>query len=191
MISNPESSQSASANFNLNYVAKSSAAQDQLIIRVHGQGASLITGEEFGEWLTGVSGGWTEKQVSSPYELSPGLTVYVNDGPEGYRLNFYDSEKGLAMLSGDGDFRYYIISPQQYEQIYGLWGSRSYFIPEVVVRALLEGKKTNRQSVQDIPDEKDYRVIEIGKELYYLYQKGGNYYCERLSKHLPDLNLVK
>ncbi|MDO0824634.1 DUF5301 domain-containing protein [Desulfosporosinus nitroreducens] len=179
LISNPESSQSASANLNLNYAAKISAAQDQLIIRVHGQGASLITGEEFGEWLAGASGGWTEKLVSSPYELSPTLTVYVNDGTEGYRLHFYDSEKGLAMLSGDGDFRYYTIPPQQYEQVYSLWGSHSYFIPEVVVQALMEGKKTNRQSVQDIPDEKDYRVIEVGREVYYLYQKDGKYYCER------------
>nr|WP_291300613.1 M56 family metallopeptidase [Desulfosporosinus sp. BICA1-9] len=47
LISNPESSQSASANLNLNYAAKISAAQDQLIIRVHGQGASFITGEDW------------------------------------------------------------------------------------------------------------------------------------------------
>ncbi|AET67225.1 antirepressor regulating drug resistance protein [Desulfosporosinus orientis DSM 765] len=179
LISNPQSSQSASESLNINHAAKISAAQGQLIIRVHGQGATLITGEEFGEWLAGVSVGWAEKQVRSPYELSPTLTIYIDGGPEPYRLNFYDSEKGLAMLSFDGSSRYYAIPPQQYEQVYSLWGLRSYIIPEAVTQALLDGKKTNRRSVQDVPNEKDYQVIEIGKATYYLYEDDGKYYCER------------
>jgi len=179
LISNPESSQSVSTSLNINNAAKLSAAQDQLIIRVHGRGGTLITGEEFGKWLSGASVGWTEKQVSSPYELSPTLTVYINHGLEPCRLNFFDSEKGLAMLTGNGSSRYYTISLQQYYQVYSRWGLRSYIIPEAVTQALLEGKKTNRQSVQDVPMEKDYRVIDIDKATYYLYENDGKYYCEQ------------
>lgn len=179
LISNPASSQAGSLKLNLQDAAKLSAAQEQLIIRIHGRGASFISGQEFGEWLAGASGSWTEKQLPSPDELSPTLTFYIDNGPESCRLNFYDSERGLAMLSGDGGFRYYAIPLKDYEKVYSSWGLHSYFIPEAVVRALTEGKKTNRQSVQDVPSEKDYQVIEVGREHYYLYPNKGKYYCEK------------
>ncbi|MEA1961306.1 MAG: M56 family metallopeptidase [Bacillota bacterium] len=59
---------------------------------------------------------WKVKNISSPYELSPYLSLKI---PAGARceLRFYDTEPTLAMVLCDKDYRYYKISQSDFESI--------------------------------------------------------------------------
>ncbi len=71
-----------------------------------------------------------------------------------------------------------------------MYALRSYLIPEAVVNAIVDGKKTTMQSIQDIPVGVEYKVLRFGNEVYYIYAKGGNYYCEQPYQFIKEITEV-
>lgn len=178
LMANPKNDEPDLSFLNIENTASVAAQQESLMIRVHGRGATIISGNEFGKWLDGASNAWEEKKVVSHYELAPTLTVYINNAAR-HEVRFYESEPELAMILYDGNSRYYTIPKDDYNQVYMMNAVRSYLIPEAVVNAIIDGKRTNKQSVQDIPNGGDYKEIKVGNERYCIYEKDGKYYCEQ------------
>lgn len=176
LMANPKNGDGDLLSLNMNDTASLAVQTESLMIRFHGRGASIISGVEFSNWLQGRSNNWKEKKVSSPLELTPTLSIYINQR-DGHEVRFYESEP-LAMILDDGNYRYYTIPKEDYDEIYFMWAIRSYGLPDVVVKAIVDGKRTNIQSVQDIPVGVDYKVLKFGNTGYYIYEKGGKYYCE-------------
>ncbi|GAB6155473.1 hypothetical protein JCM17380_42240 [Desulfosporosinus burensis] len=188
LMANPKSADPDLSYLNVHNTASLAAVeQEGLMIRAHGRGASIISGEEFGKWLNGVSNDWKEKSVASPFELTPTITIYINHGV-GHQVRFYESEPELAMILYDGNYQYYSIHKEDYQEIYSLWAIRSYGLPEAVVQAIADGKRTTKQSVQDIPVGVDYKVLKFGKIGYYIYEENGSYYCELPYQFINELS---
>ncbi len=187
LIANPRSNEPDLSFLNIHNTATVAIQQESLMIRAHGHGASIISGNEFGQWLYKTSVNGKEKKVSSPFELAPTLSIYINNGV-GHEVRFYESEPELAMVLYDGHYRYYTISKDAYNEIYMMYALRSYVIPEAVVTAIVDGKRTTKQSVQDIPVGVEYKVLRFGKEGYYIYEKGGKYYCELPYRFINELS---
>lgn len=177
LMANPRSNEPDLSFLNINNTATVAVQHESLMIRAHGQGASIISGNVFGRWLYKTSVNWQETKVPSPFELAPTLSIYINNSV-GHEVRFYESEPELAMVLYDGHYRYYSIPTEAYNEVYRMYALRSYGIPEAVVNAIVDGKRTTKQSVQDIPVGVEYKVLRFGNTGYYIYQKGGNYYCE-------------
>ena len=187
LMANPKNDEPNLSFLNIDNTASVAVQQENLMIRAHGHGASIISGNEFGKWLYGATNNWKEKNVLSPYELAPTLTIYINNSA-GHAVRFYESEPELAMILYDGKYRYYTIPKDDYNKIYMMYAASSYLIPEAVVNAIAGGKRTNKQSVQDIPNGGDCKEIKVRNESYYLYEKDGKYYCEQPYQFINEIS---
>ena len=188
LMANPQSADPDLSYLNVHNTASLAALEHvDLMIRAQGRGASTISGEEFGQWLNRVSNDWKEKSVASPLELTPTITIYINHGV-GHQVRFYESEPELAVIAYDGHYQYYSIPKADYQEIYTLWAIRSYWLPEAVVQAIADGKRTTKQSIQDIPIGVDYKVLKFGKIGYYIYEENGRYYCELPYQFINELS---
>ncbi|KJS87555.1 DUF5301 domain-containing protein [Desulfosporosinus sp. BICA1-9] len=76
---------------------------------------------------------------------------------------------------------------ETYNDVYMIYALRSYVIPEAVVKAIADGKRTTKQSVQDVPVGVDYKVLKFGNKGYYLYEKNGTYYCELPYQYIHEI----
>ena len=158
LMGNPKNPEPDLSFLNINNTAKVAVQEETLMIREHGRGASIISGNEFGQWLYKTADHWQEKKGSSPFELTPTLSVYINNGL-GHEVRFFKAEPGLAMILYDGHARYFTIPKETYDEVYMMYALRSYVIPDAVVKAIADGKRTTEQSVQDNPVGVDYRQM--------------------------------
>lgn len=186
LLSNPENNKPDLSFLNINNTASVAMQQNQVLIK-HGGGTSLVSGDEFGKLLDLSSNNWQEKKFTSPYELSPDLTIYINIGSR-HEVRFYESEPGLAMVLFDGKYRYYKIPVDLYEKVYMMWAKSSYIVPEEMISAVLSGKRTNRKSVQDTPNHGDYKILEVGSDKYYIYEGNSKYYIEQPYQFINEIS---
>ena len=64
----------------------------------------------------------------------------------------------------------------------------SKFITYDSLYALLNsGKKTNIQSVNDVPNVANYEKVEANSEVYYIYNKNGKYYVEKPYQFINEI----
>jgi|GEM_PF-1419447 len=62
------------------------------------------------------------------------------------------------------------------------------FVPPASLADLLvSGKKTNIQSVNDVPSAADYRKAEVNGEIFYIYAKNGKYYVEKPYQSVDEI----
>jgi len=186
LLSNPRDSQQDLSFLNINNTASVVLQQDQVLIR-HGSETSPVSGSEFGNLLYHSSNNWQEKKAASPYELSPDLTVYINIGSY-HEVRFYESEPELAMVLFDGKYRYYKIPIDTYEKILMMWNESSSFIQEEVMVAIVNGKRTNKKSIQDTPNDGDYHILKVGNDTYFIYEKRSKYYTERPYQFINEID---
>ena len=187
LISNPKNHKQDLSFLNIKNTVSVVLQQEEVLIRPQGRGASLVSGDELGKFLDVSSNNWKEKKVPSLYELSPDLVVYINIASD-HKINFYESEPDLAMVVFDGKHRYYEIPQDTYKKIYMMGIKSSYMIPEEIMNAVANGKRTKLHSVQDTPNNGDYKILEVGNKNYYIYQKGGKYYIERPYQFINEMS---
>lgn len=59
--------------------------------------------------------------------------------------------------------------------------------PASLADLLVSGKKTNIQSVNDVPDVGGYKKAEVYGEVYYIYEKNGKYYVEKPYQSVDEI----
>lgn len=177
LVTNPKSSSQDLSFLNIDNAASKAMQQEIIMIRYHARGASLIGGEEFGQWLYGVSQEWEEVKNTYGKKQLPTLTAYVSNVP-GYKVSFYEDTPELATVQYEDNIRYYKIAPHNYQEVELMWGIRSYMIQDELVEAVTSGEITKSQSVNDVPSVNQWRHFEIRNLSYYLYEKNGRYFCE-------------
>lgn len=186
LLSNPRDNQPDLSFLNINNTASVAVQQDQVLIR-HGSETSPVSGSEFGNLLYHSSNNWQEKKVASFYELSPDIIVYIDIGSY-HEVRFYESEPELAMVLFDGKYRYYKIPTDIYEEVLMMWNESSYFVPGEVMGAIVNGKRTNKKSIQDTPNDGDYHILKVGNDTYFIYEKASKYYIERPYQFINEID---
>jgi beta-lactamase regulating signal transducer with metallopeptidase domain len=186
LAANPKNNNQDLSLSNIKNTASLAHQQEQLMVRAKGSGASLISGGQFGKLLDTAPSNRSEKKISSQKGLAPDLTVYINIA-SGHKVHFYESEPDLAMVELNGKYRYYKISNDTYEKVNFMKALSSYFIPEEIMKAIADGKRTNLQSVQDVPSS-DYRILTVGKESYYIYKENSKYYVEQPYQFISEIS---
>ena len=190
LTANPRNDEQDLSFLNIDNTASVAVQQEMLMIRIHGLGTSFVPGNEFGKFLDTTSGNWSEKDVPSPRELAPDLavlTVYINIS-SGHKVQFYESQPELAMIQYDGKHRYYRIPQDTYEKVYMMYALSSFAISEDIMKAVADGKITKLQSVQDAPNNGDYRILKVGNEDYCIYEKSGKYYVEQPYQLISEID---
>jgi beta-lactamase regulating signal transducer with metallopeptidase domain len=59
--------------------------------------------------------------------------------------------------------------------------------PASLAELLVSGKKTNIQSINDVPDVDGYKKAEVYDEVYYIYEKNGKYYVEKPYQSVDEI----
>lgn len=158
--------------------ASAVSKSEQLIIRIHGAGGTIISGNEFSSFLELASKDWSRIETAKPDESKPYLSVYINVASD-HIVQFYKSEPELAMVNYDGKYSYYKIPKDTYEKVYMMYAPRSYRIPEEVMKAVIDGKRTNKKSLQDAPNNGNYQTLKLGNGTFFIYKKENKYYVEQ------------
>lgn len=179
LLADPKKEETYSSYLKVSYAASEMMQREVLMIRLQGHGASVTSGKDLGQWLSEKASVWQEKKAV-PKNLLPTLIVYINKNT-GYKVCFYESQPELAMIAYEGEERYYQSTAEDYKELWMRYGLSSYLVPEPVVQAITEGKKTQRESVDDVPRGvgRDYKVIKIYNDIYYLYESKNKFYCEQ------------
>ncbi|MDF2613611.1 MAG: antirepressor regulating drug resistance protein [Clostridia bacterium] len=178
LLSNPIEKEQDLSFLNIENAASAAIQSGQLMIRVPGAGATLTSGSQFGEIIGSAADNWRETRVSSASKLLPSLTIYINLATN-YKVHFYESEPELAAIVYDEKSRWYKIPQDTYKKAYMMYALSSYMVPDEVMKAIADGKKTTLQSVNDTPNQGDYQAFKIGNEIFYFYKKGLKYYVEQ------------
>jgi hypothetical protein len=95
---------------------------EQIKIESSEYGNTSVSGRELAKWLDMAGNDWKRKKVSSPYELSPSITIHVNDETIN-EIRFFESEPTFAMIVYQDKFRYYIIPEEDYVSMKEIAGS--------------------------------------------------------------------
>ncbi|MGI1658464.1 MAG: DUF5301 domain-containing protein [Desulfitobacterium sp.] len=168
----------------------------------------VVSGVELGKWLYSATDEWKGKKVSSPYELTPSLSIKVNEDNE---IRFFAAEPTLAMIQSGDQYRHYAIPKEDFRVIQEVallgypkmqsltiteWKKGEPATPVTITDSsimemavlLAQGEENflamKYSSVNDTPIVDEYiRVDLLGQEpsqTYYIYTKDGkNYYIER------------
>ena len=178
----------------------------------------IVSGVELGKWLDRAANDWKEKNLSSAYELTPAITIRVN---EENRIHFFDAEPTLAMIQSGEQYRYYAIPKEDFRVIQKLsllgypkiqsltmskWEkgeevasvtSTDSTILEMAVHLAQEEKYSpflfRYTSVNDTPTVSDYmRIIMEGPSVAYTYflytEDGRNYAVEKPYESINKIN---
>lgn len=180
LSTNPKEKQQQSSDLSIQAIGDRISNFGNLVINDYERGGSSISGNEFSKLINENLDNWKEKEVLSPLELSPTLTVYINPGIS--EIRFYDSEPDLAMIIDDSDYRYYNIPEDTYNKVNAMHNFSSYFIPNELINLVVSGKKTKILSVNESPTNVDefysFRFKKDSPFIYSIYEKDGKYYCE-------------
>jgi beta-lactamase regulating signal transducer with metallopeptidase domain len=122
LLSNPASSEPDLSFLNPNSMLSTIGEQEQIEIKSTDYGNTFVSGIELAKWLDIAENDWERKNVSSPYELSPSITINVND-ETGNEIRFFESEPTLAMIVYKDKYRYYKIPEEDYASIKEIAGS--------------------------------------------------------------------
>jgi hypothetical protein len=177
LISNPKTSAQGLSFLDIKEVGAKVNQKQSLMLRYHGNGASLIAGDELKKWLDNVSNSWQQDKEITESEFLPTLTVYT-DSARGYQLSFYKGKPETARVFYQGKVCFYKIPKENYDDMYVMWAIRNYSISEAFVEAITSGQITNIQSVNDTPNGGQCKKITVGNRSYFIYEQNGKYYCE-------------
>lgn len=158
------------SSLDINKTASFASQQEQLLIRVHGSGGTIISGSEFGKFLEMSLSSWSKTGMSNYDESMADLTVYISNIYD-HKIHFYKSEPEIAVIQFGEKFNCYKIPKDTYEKVYMMYALHNYIVPEDVIKAIVDGTRTNLRSVQDIPNNGDYQILKVGKENYFIYKK--------------------
>lgn len=122
LLSNPASSEPDLSFLNPNSMLSTIGEQEQIEIKSIDYGNTFVSGIELAKWLDIAENDWKRKNFSSPYELSPSITINVND-ETGNEIRFFESEPNLAMIVYKDKYRYYKIPEEDYASIKEIAGS--------------------------------------------------------------------
>ncbi len=113
LLSNPVGNEPDLSFLNPDNMLSFLGEQDELKVESSEYGDTYVSGVEFAKWLDIAKNDWKIKNVSSPYELSPDIIIYVND-ETGNEIRLFESEPTLAMILYQNEFRYYKIPAEEY-----------------------------------------------------------------------------
>ena len=116
LLSNPTDSEPDLSFLNPNSMLSWIGEHEQIKIESSEHGDTAVSGRELAKWLDVAENDWKRKNVSSPYELSPSITIHVNDETIN-EIRFFESEPTLAMIVYQDKFRYYKIPEEDYSAI--------------------------------------------------------------------------
>ncbi|HHY25324.1 MAG TPA: M56 family metallopeptidase, partial [Desulfitobacterium dehalogenans] len=75
---------------------------------------TTVSSVELGKWLSSAADDWKKKEVPTPFDLTPSITIHVNADNE---IRFFDEEPTLAMIQSGDHYRYYAIPKQDFQVI--------------------------------------------------------------------------
>ncbi|MCK9267759.1 MAG: DUF5301 domain-containing protein, partial [Alkaliphilus sp.] len=165
LLSNPASSESDLSFLNPNSMLSTIGEQDRIEIKSTDYGNTFVSGIELAKWLDRVENDWKRKKVSSPYELSPSITIHVDD-EAGNEIRFFESKPTLAMTLYQNKYRYYTIPKENYSAMVAMAGSG---YPQVQNITFTEHENGNDNALVTITDEKTIMRMAV------LLQKGEKY----------------
>ncbi len=122
LLSNPAGSEQDLSFLNPNSMLSWIGEHEQIKIESSEYGNTAVSGRELAKWLDIAENDWKRKNVSAPYELSPSMTIHVNDETIN-EIRFFESEPTLAMIVYQDKFRYYIIPEEDYVSMKEIAGS--------------------------------------------------------------------
>ncbi|EHQ89048.1 DUF5301 domain-containing protein [Desulfosporosinus youngiae] len=122
LLSNPSDNEPDLSFLNPNSMLSWIGEHEQIKIESSDYGNTFVAGRELGKWLDIAENDWKRKNVSSPYELSPSITIHVKDETIN-EIRFFESEPTLAMIVYQDKFRYYIIPEEDYVSMKEIAGS--------------------------------------------------------------------
>ena len=165
LLSNPASSEPDLSFLNPNSMLSTIGEQDRIEIKSTDYGNTFVSGIELAKWLDRAENDWKRKKVSSPYELSPSITINVDD-EAGNEIRFFESEPTLAMTLYQNKYRYYTIPKENYSAMVAMAGSG---YPQVQNITFTEHENGNDNASVTITDEKTIMRMAV------LLQKGEKY----------------
>lgn len=187
LMANPFADEPDLSFLNVKNAVAMTAQQKSLILRASTGGGVPVSGTEFGTWLNRNSGSWQSEDHSIQPVSMPAIILYINNA-DGYKISFYEGQQTLASITYKNKTRFYKIPAGQYEWVKSRYALSSYLIPGEVLAAVLDGKASGQQSVQDIPNSGDYRVLQIGEDKYFIYEIKGKYYVEQPYQSIMEIS---
>lgn len=116
LLSNPTSSEPDLSFLNPNSMLSTIGEQEKIKIESTDYGNAFVSGIELAKWLDVAENDWKRKIVSSPYELSPSMTIHVDD-KTGNEIRFFKSKPTIAMTLYQNQYRYYKIPEEDYSAL--------------------------------------------------------------------------
>lgn len=113
LLSNPADSEPDLSFLNPSSMLSWIVEHEQIEIESSLHGNTFVSGRELAKWLDIAENDWKIKNISLPYELSPSITIHVNDETIN-EIRFFESEPTLAMIVYQNKFRYYKIPEVDY-----------------------------------------------------------------------------
>lgn len=177
-----------------------------------------VSSVELGKWLDRAAKDWKEKKLSSAYELTPSLTIWIEKEK---LIHFFDAEPTLAMVQSGNEYRYYAIPEEDFRVIQKLsllgypkiqsvtmseWKkgeevatvtSTDSIALEMAAYLAQEEEKSpflfRYSSVNDTPAVTDYmRIVLEGQSVAYTYflytEDGRNYSIEKPYERINKIN---
>jgi beta-lactamase regulating signal transducer with metallopeptidase domain len=164
LLSNPTDSEPDLSFLNPNSMLSWIGEHEQIKISSE-YGDTAVSGRELAKWLDVAENDWKRKNVSSPYELSPSITIHVNDETIN-EIRFFESEPTLAMIVYQDKFRYYKIPEEDYVSMKEIAGSG---YPQVQNITFTEHENGNDAASVTITDSKTIMQMAV------LMQSGEKY----------------
>lgn len=165
LLSNPAAGEPDLSFLNPNSMLSIIGDQEQIEIKSTDYGNTFVSGIELAKWLDRAENDWKRKNVSSPYELSPSITIHVDD-ETGNEIRFFESEPTLAMTVFQDKFRCYKIPEEDYMSVEEIAGSG---YPQVQSITFTEHENGNDAASVTITDSKTIMRMAV------LMQSGEKY----------------
>lgn len=185
LITNPKDNEQDVSFLNIDHIVAGITQKEQLIIADEEGAGSLVSRTQLFKALE--FKGWQEKEVSSPYELSPSMTLYINNEEE-YKICFYESEPELAMFLHGDKYRYFTIPKGNYDYLDLMRMASSFLIPKEVMQLVTSGKKINLQNGSKFFNVENQTRFSMGKKDYRVYEKNKKYYCESVNVFIHEIS---
>ncbi len=116
LLSNPTESEQDLSFLIPNNMLSSIGDQEEVKIVSTDYGTTSVSGRALANWLDVAENNWKRINISSPYELTPSITIHVND-ETGNEIRFYESEPTFVMTLYQNEYQYYKIPEEDYMTI--------------------------------------------------------------------------
>ncbi len=163
-------------SININNVLKDIENANQMIIRKRAEGATVYDGNSVMGWIDKEFPSWTAVKDKVNAENS-NIIIYIN-GSRDYKMELFEEDIYLVKITNNKAVKYYKTENEAYNEFEFMRKLSSNYIPDEVITAVMDGKKTNKASYNDVPINVDYKILKIGTRTYYIYEEKGKYYVE-------------